>query len=102
MNSLNSPGDDHRTHFPRTVKASLEARMAPFPATRRAVLEDLDVEASRAVAPPASSPRRGLIDDFKLLFAALGAGNRVVPFGDNSGATRQLSEYARSLQAPCN
>lgn len=102
MNSLNSPGDDHRTHIPRTVQASLEARLAPFPATRRAVLEDLDVEASRAVAPPAARPRRGLIEDFKLLFAALGAGNGAVPFGDNSRATRQLSEYARSLQSPCN
>ena len=41
----------------------------------------------------------GLIKDLKLLFAALGAGNSVVPLGDNSRAARLLSEYAKSLRA---
>jgi hypothetical protein len=40
-----------------------------------------------------------LVKDLKLLFAALGAGNSVVPLGDNSRAARLLSEYAKSLRA---
>ena len=86
-----------RNHIPGTVSASLEARLAPFPAVCRAVLEDLDVEASQAVTPRQSTRRR-LVQDLKLLFAALGAGNSVVPLGENARAARLLSEYAASLR----
>jgi hypothetical protein len=85
--------------MPDTVQASLEARLAPYPSVCRAVLEDLDVEASRAAAPRHESrPRLSLINDLKLLFAALGAGGRVVPMGDNSRTARLLAEYARALR----
>jgi hypothetical protein len=87
----------NRNHIPGTVSASLEARLAPFPAVGRAVLEDLDVEASQAVTPR-QPPRRRLVQDLKLLFAALGAGNRVVPLGENARTARLLSEYAASLR----
>jgi hypothetical protein len=88
-----------RNHIPDTVSASLEARLAPYPRVSRAVLEDLDVEASRNVTPCADGrPRGGLFSSLKLLIASLGAGNSVVPLGDNSRAARQLSEYADSLR----
>lgn len=78
----------------------LEARLTPFrrhPA--RTPLEDLDVEASRAVAPGHPSERRTtLINDLKLLFAALGAGGSTVPLGDNRRAARMLASYAESLR----
>ncbi|HEX6636729.1 MAG TPA: hypothetical protein VF033_03650 [Steroidobacteraceae bacterium] len=86
-----------RNHIPCTVDASLEARLAPFPAARRAILEDLDVEASRAVTPDQGRPL-SLLPSLKLLIASLGAGNSVVPMGDNGHAARLLSEYAKSLQ----
>jgi hypothetical protein len=88
-----------RNHIPDTVSASLEARLAPYPRVSRAVLEDLDVEASGNVAP--LTERRlqlGLVKDLKLLFASLGAGNSVVPLGDNRRAARLLAEYASSLR----
>lgn len=98
MNPRNAQDSDHRNPIPRTVQVSLDARLAPFPAARRAVLEDLDVEASRAVSPQHRvHSRHGLIKDLKLLIAALGAGNAVVPLGDNSRTARSLSEYANSL-----
>lgn len=88
-----------RNHIPETVSASLEARLAPYPRVSRAVLEDLDVEASRSVTPSGDDRRRpGLIASLKLLFASMGAGNAVVPMGDNSRTARQLSEYADSLR----
>ena len=87
-----------RNHIPNTVSASLEARLAPFPAARRAVLEDLDVEASRAVSPQHQT-HLPLLPSLKLLFRALGAGNSVVPLGDNARAARLLAEYANSLRA---
>ena len=83
-------------HIPPTVAASLEARLAPFPGARRAALEDLDVEASRAVAP-VRTPRSRFVSDLKLLFAALGAGGSAVPLGDNGRTARLLSNYAASL-----
>jgi hypothetical protein len=93
-----------KNHIPDTVQASLDARLAPYSKMNRsgacrAVLEDLDVEASRAVAPR-NEPRQrlSLIKDLKLLFAALGAGGRVVPMGDNSRTARLLAEYAKSLR----
>ena len=87
----------NRNHIPDTVNASLEARLAPFPEARRAVLEDLDIEASRAVTPQKDRELR-LVPSLKLLFASLAAGNRVVPLGDNSRAARLLAEYAKSLR----
>jgi hypothetical protein len=46
------------------------------------------------------APHRGLslINDLKLLFAALGAGGSVVPMGDNGHTARLLAEYAASLR----
>ena len=86
------------THIPRTVEASLEARLAPFGGSAPA-LEDLDIEASRNVSPQRESrPRSRLLNDLKLLFAALGAGGSVVPLGDNGRTARLLSEYAASLR----
>ncbi len=87
-------------HIPRTVAASLEARLAPFHvAEPRSALEDLDVETSRAVAPHQErSLRLSLVNDLKLLFAALGAGGQVVPLGDNSRTARLLAEYAAALR----
>ena len=89
-----------RNHIPKTVEASLEARLAPFRGVTPTALEDLDVEASRAVAPGNERRLRlSLISDLKLLFAALGAGGRVVPLGDNSRAAHLLAEYAESLRS---
>jgi hypothetical protein len=51
-------------------------------------------QASRQ-APP---QRLGLIRGLKLLFAALGAGNSVVPLGDNGRTARLLAEYAAALR----
>jgi hypothetical protein len=95
-----------RNHIPNTVNASLGARLAPFQSHgQRSLLEDLDVEASRAVEPDViprhvegHGQRNGFINDLKLLFAALGAGGSVVPLGDNGRTTRLLSEYAESLR----
>ena len=89
-----------RNHIPRTVEAGLDARLAPFHLNQQhSVLEDLDVEASRAVAPHNDRRLRlRLINDLKLLFAALGAGGSVVPLGDNGRTARLLNEYANSLR----
>jgi hypothetical protein len=85
--------------MPKTVAASLDARLAPFRLDERAPLEDLDIDASRAVSPRNDrAPRRSLVNDLKLLFAALGAGGAVVPLGDNRHAARLLSNYAESLR----
>ena len=86
-------------HIPDLVSASLEARLAPFCGITSRALEDLDVEASRAVSPRhEAEPRLGLIGELKLLFAALGAGGSVVPLGDNGRTARLLSEYAAALR----
>jgi hypothetical protein len=89
-----------RNHIPRTVEASLDARLAPFHLNEpRRSLEDVDVELSRAVSPHREHrPGRTLINDLKLLFAALGAGGSVVPLGDNGRTARLLSSYAASLR----
>ena len=88
-----------RNHIPGTVEASLAARLAPFCGVPSTPLEDLDVEASRAVSPRAERRLRlSLVNDLKLLFAALGAGGSVVPLGDNGRTTRLLSEYAAALR----
>ena len=88
-----------RNHIPDTVEASLGARLAPFCGVAPTPLEDLDVEASRSVSPRSERRLRlSLLDDLKLLFAALGAGGSVVPLGDNGRTARLLSEYAASLR----
>lgn len=90
----------NRNHIPRTVDARLDARLAPFHLDGpRSVLEDLDIEASPAVTPHVEQRQRsGLINDLKLLFAALGAGGRAVPLGDNRHTARLLAQYAASLR----
>jgi len=86
-------------HIPKTVSASLEARLAPFRrSVSRSPLEDLDVESSRAVAPDDRKLHLKLVNDLKLLFAALGAGGSIVPLGDNRHAAKLLSNYAASLR----
>jgi hypothetical protein len=100
MNTCNSTHISTHDHLPRTVAASLDARLAPFrgPVTRP-VLEDLDVEISRAVAPQKERIQRlSLLKDLKLLFAALGAGGSVVPLGDNGRTAHLLAQYAAALR----
>jgi len=83
-------------HLPSTVSASLDARLAPFSKARPAVLDAQDLDADRGTAEPRQRP--SLVADLKLLFASLGAGNSVVPLGDNSRAARLLAEYAKTLR----
>jgi len=88
-----------RNHIPATVEATLGARLAPFCGVASTPLEDLDAEASRSVSPRSERRLRlSLLGDLKLLFAALGAGGRVVPLGDHGRTARLLSEYAASLR----
>jgi hypothetical protein len=86
-----------RNHIPPTVDAAFEARLSSFTPSHRTVLEDLDVEAARAVSP-VRAPRSRFVADLKLLFAALGAGGSVVPLGDNGRTARLLSSYAAHLR----
>ena len=88
-----------RNTMPRTVAASLDARLSPFHLEDGCRLEDLDVEAARAVAPQRDKHLQlRLVNDLKLLFAALGAGGSVVPLGENGRTARLLSNYAASLR----
>jgi len=89
-----------RNHLPRTVESGLDARLAPFHLNERhSPLEDLDVEVSRCVTPRQERRQKlNLINDLKLLFAALGAGGSAVPLGDNGRTARLLSSYAASLR----
>ena len=89
-----------RNHIPCTVEGNFDARLAPFHLGEpRSVLEDLDVEASRAVAPQRERHLRlSLVNDLKLLFAALGAGGSVVPLGDNGRTAHLLAQYAAALR----
>ena len=91
-----------RNHIPITVEASLGARLAPYCGVASIPLEDLDVETSRAVSSRPARPERrlllSLVNDLKLLFAALAAGGSVVPLGDNRRTARLLSEYAAALR----
>lgn len=86
-------------HLPTTVSANLEARLAPFSHTGPAAFEKADLRADRVNEARYESRRLSLVNDLKLLFASLGAGNSVVPLGDNSRAARLLSEYAKSLRS---
>lgn len=93
----------NRNHIPDTVDASLDARLAPYRSEnesepRRAALDDLDVEASHHAVDPQREPDLRLLPSLKLLIASLGAGNAVVPLGDNSRPARLLAEYANSLR----
>jgi hypothetical protein len=64
-----------------------------------AAIDDLDVEDCRAAAPRRERAfGSALINDLKLLFAALGAGGSAVPLGDNGRTARLLSNYAASLR----
>jgi len=93
-----------RNHLPRTLAASLDARLAPYHLKECGLddaqrLEDLVVEPSRAVAPQRDPHLKlKLVNDLKLLFAALGAGGSVVPLGENGRTARLLSNYAASLR----
>ena len=89
-----------RNHIPCAVDASLDARLAPFHLNEpRNGLEDVDVELSRAVTPHRDRRLRlSLVNDLKLLFAALGAGGSVVPLGDNGRTAHLLANYADSLR----
>jgi len=93
---------NRRNLLPPTVEANLDARLAPFVSPGGChALEDIDVEASRAVAPQDDNRHRHrLMRDIKLLFAALGAGGSAVPMGDNGHATRQLVSLAACLRDP--
>jgi len=94
-----STNNSRRNHIPATVEGSLDARLAPFHLNERHSLEDLDVEVSRSVTPQRERRLKlSLIDDLKLLFAALGAGGSAVPLGDNGRTARLLSNYAASLR----
>jgi hypothetical protein len=92
-----------RNRIPGTVEAHLGARLTPF-SGNPVSLEDLDVEASPAVSPHMEGPRRerslrvSLVNDLKLLFAALGAGGSAVPLGDNGRTAHLLATYAASLR----
>jgi hypothetical protein len=83
-----------RNHIPRTVAARLDARLAPFH------LEG----GSEDVEPARTAPQRDrhlklrLVNDLKLLFAALGAGGSAVPLGENGRTARLLANYAASLR----
>ena len=88
-----------RKPLPHAVETRPDARMANSGSPQaRHVLEDIDVETSRAVTPQ-HEPRiqARLLRDVKLLFAALGAGGSAVPMGDNGPAARRLALYAESL-----
>jgi hypothetical protein len=88
-----------RNHLPRTVAAHLDSRLAPFHLEDGRLLEDLDVEPARALAPQRDRQLKlRLVNDLKLLFAALGAGGSAVPLGDNGRTARLLSNYAASLR----
>ena len=49
--------------------------------------------------PTGAPPRAGaMVRAFKFAFAALAAGSRVVPLGDNSALTRELGAYGAGLE----
>jgi hypothetical protein len=53
---------------------------------------------SADASPDARQPRLQIVNDLKLLFAALAAGGSVVPLGDNGRTARLLASYAASLR----
>jgi hypothetical protein len=91
-----------RNCIPGTVEAHIGARLSPF-SGNPVLLEDLDVEASLNLSSKEAANddrplRLSLVNDLKLLFAALGAGGSAVPLGDNSRTARLLANYAESLR----
>jgi hypothetical protein len=85
-------------HLPNTVSASLDARLAPFHRSMNPAPLEVDDQSSRAATPDDRKLHLKLVNDLKLLFAALGAGGSVVPLGDNGRAAKLLSRYADSLR----
>ena len=90
----------NRNHIPCTVAAGLDARLSPFHLNdERVGLTDLrEPAASAATEPNERKLRVRLVNDLKLLFAALGAGGNAVPLGDNGRTARLLSSYAATLR----
>ena len=90
-----------RNRIPGTVEAKLGARLAPF-SGNPVGLEDLDVEVAPAASPGRARSERtlrvSLVNDLKLLFAALGAGGSAVPLGDNGRTAHLLATYAATLR----
>jgi hypothetical protein len=97
MNPIDNPNDRSNRHLPRTVAASLDARLAPFHLDDGQHL-DVAAQPARVVAPRDQKLKLRLVNDLKLLFAALGAGGSVVPLGENGCTARLLSNYAASLR----
>jgi len=62
--------------------------------------QDLRNEDAVCAAQPRDERRlrQSLVNDLKLLFAALGAGGSVIPLGDNRRVARLLAGYAESLR----
>ena len=88
-----------RNHIPDTVAANLERglrRFAASPRRRSKTSTSRRREPCRRARSAACAS--SLINDLKLLFAALGAGGSVVPLGDNGRTARLLAEYAASLR----
>lgn len=100
-------------HLPDTVSARLDARLAPFRPLSGDGATDAAAESRPAMTTDGQPPRAertadrrrlGVVDAFKLLYAALGAGGRVVPMGDNGQPARQFAAYAKQIhcqQQPC-
>jgi hypothetical protein len=53
-------------------------------------------------APTEAGRSSAAVRGFKFAFAALVAGSRAVPLGDNSQVTRELGAYGARLQKPLN
>jgi hypothetical protein len=88
-------------HIPCTVAAGLDARLSPFHLVDESVgPKEFDApHPTHAAEPPQQRQLKlRLVDDLKLLFAALGAGGSAVPLGDNGRTARLLSSYAASLR----
>ena len=90
----------NRNHIPCTVAAGLDARLSPFHLNdeRVGLTDPREPAASAPVEPNERKLRVRLVNDLKLLFAALGAGGNAVPLGDNGRTARLLSSYAASLR----
>jgi hypothetical protein len=92
-------------HLPPTVAASLEARLAPFHATQNRAEHLMPVDqpefdfSGASPAGPRHPWRSRVLTNIKLLIASLGAGNAVVPMGDNGHATRGLASQVALVEA---
>jgi hypothetical protein len=92
-------------HLPPTVAASLEARLAPFHAAPNRAEHLMPVDqpefdfASQSPASPRHHWSSRVFTNIKLLIASLGAGNAVVPMGDNGRAMRELASQVALVEA---